>query len=146
MSEPDPRTIRQMLKEVEAVTKSRFYADPDPVAGPVEMFRMPDGKKGGEPFAALPVSEKVQVLGDYTRWHDYEERGVSSAQMDQVFRNVIDGKPHEQWLEGTGLQTDTPARKPGIRGTLRKQLDAKPTPSCGNGKQPKRPKQPRQTH
>jgi hypothetical protein len=126
MSKPDPRTIRQMLKEVEAVTKSRFHADPDPVAGPVEMFRMPDGKKGGDPFAALSVGEKIQVLGDYTRWHDYEERGVSSTQMDQVFRNVIDGKPREQWLEGTGLHADTPGQKADIRGTLRAQLEAKP--------------------
>jgi hypothetical protein len=111
MSKPDPRTIRRMLKEVEAVTKSRFHEDPDPVAGPIEMFRMPAGKKGGEPFAALSVNEKIQVLSDYTDWHSYEERGISSQQMDQVFRNVIDGKPREQWLEGTGLHVAEAARQ-----------------------------------
>jgi hypothetical protein len=100
---PDRETIRQMLDDVEAVTKSRFYEDPDPIASPIEMFRMPDGKPGGETFAELSVREKRQVLGDYTRWQDYEERGVSFEQMDQVFWNVIQGKPREQWLEGSGL-------------------------------------------
>jgi hypothetical protein len=124
----DPRTVRQMLKEVEAVTRSRFYEDPDPIASPVEMFRMPARKPGGEPFIALSVREKLQVLGDYTHWQAYEKRGISFEQMDRVFYNVIDGKPRDKWLEGTGLHVDTPGKKAGIRGTLRAQLDAPAKP------------------
>ena len=101
--QPDQQTIRQMLDNVEAVTKSRFYEDPDPIASPVEMFRMPDGKQGGEPFTALSAREKLQVLDYYTDWQDFEQRGVSFDQMDRVFHNVIAGKPRETWLEGAGL-------------------------------------------
>src|SRR5262249_56666557 len=101
---PDLQTIRQMLDDVEGITKSRFYEDPDPIASPIEMFRLPDGKPGGEPFAALSPREQLQVLGDYTQWQNYEERGVSFEQMDRVLVNVVNGKPREAWLEGTGLQ------------------------------------------
>src|SRR5262249_44762454 len=70
------------------------------------MFRMPDGKPGGEPFAALSGREQFNVLSDYTQWHQYEERGVTFEQVDQVFTNVIDGKPRDRWLEGTTLAGD----------------------------------------
>lgn len=102
---PDQQTIRQMLNDVEAVTKARFYPDPNPVSGPIEMFRIPDGKSGGEPFSSLFFSEKAQVLGDYTRWSEYEERGVTSDQFDRVVLNVCEGNPRERWLEGTGLES-----------------------------------------
>ncbi len=99
---PDRATIRQMLDSVEAVTKGRFYEDPNPVASPVEMFLIRDGRPGGEPFAELSVREKVQVLWDYTP--SYEERGIRLEQMEQVFRNIILGdKPRAQWLDGAGL-------------------------------------------
>src|SRR6266852_3913577 len=49
----DPQTVHRMLEEVEAVTKARFYQDPEPFASPIEMFRMPAGKPGGEDFATL---------------------------------------------------------------------------------------------
>jgi hypothetical protein len=108
---PDQQTIRQVLDDVEAVTKGRFYEDPDPIASPVEMFKMPDGKPGGEPFAELSVREQVQVLGDYTRWREYERNGICSEQLDQIFWNVIQRKPREQWLEGSGLSQPTSARR-----------------------------------
>ncbi|MBV9124224.1 MAG: hypothetical protein JO112_12775, partial [Planctomycetes bacterium] len=101
--QPDQQTIRRILDDVEAVTRSRFYEDPEPYASPIEMFRMPEGKKGGEPFASLSVREKAQVLADYTAWRDYEQQGVGFAQLDQVFWNVIQGKPREEWLDGSGL-------------------------------------------
>ena len=97
------KTVRTMLDDVEAVTKGRFYEDPEPIASPVEMFLIRDGRPGGETFTQLSNREKWQVLGDYTRWHDYEERGISFEQLDQVFSNVIEGKPRGQWLDGTGL-------------------------------------------
>lgn len=100
---PDQQILRQMLDDVEAVTKARFYEDPKPYASPIEMFRMPKGKRGGEPFASLSAREKVQVLGDYTRWSEYEKHGVGFNELDQVFYNVIQGKPRAQWLEGSGL-------------------------------------------
>lgn len=108
---PDGQSIARMLDGVEAVTKGRFYEDPDPVAGPVEMFMVRDGGPAGEPFGELSVQEKFQVLGDYTDWQDYEGKGVSFEQMDQVFRNVIEGKPREGWLDGTGLAADEELRK-----------------------------------
>lgn len=101
--QPDPKTIRAMLDEVEAVTKARFYEDPEPVASPVEMFRIPEGKEGGEPFSALSTREKAQVLGDYTDWQEYQKHGVGHEQIDQVFWSVIQGEPRERWLDGTGL-------------------------------------------
>src|SRR5262249_21788296 len=100
---PDLQTIRQMLDDVEGITKSRFYPDPDPIASPIEMFRMPDGKPGGEPFANLSAREKLQVLSDYTPYGLYHERGVTFEQLDQVFHSVVAGKPRKQWLEGTTL-------------------------------------------
>jgi hypothetical protein len=103
LRKPDAQTIRQMLDDLEAVTRSRFYADPKPIASPIEMFRMPDGKPGGESFAALSGREKLQVLGDYTGCQHYQERGVTFEQLDQVFFNVIDGEPRDRWLEGTTL-------------------------------------------
>ena len=130
MSKPDPRTIRQMLNEVEAVTKMRFSFFTGSVSSPVEVFeifRVYDGEKGGKPFASLSGSEKMQALVGYTDYHHYEDHGISFAQLKQVFRNVILDKPREQWLEGTGLHADTPARKPGTRGTLQAQFEAKPT-------------------
>src|SRR5262249_21345003 len=44
-------------------------------------------------------------------------------------------------------QPPPPQRSPqeGIPGTLRKQLEAKPTPSRGNAKKPKRPQEPERT-
>jgi hypothetical protein len=113
--QPKPDTVRQMLDNVEAVTKARFYADPEPVSGPVEMFPMPEGKPGGEPFAELSHGEKWQVLGDYTPGDYYEQRGVTAAQANRIFHNVVDGKPREQWLEGTGLD-GRPAAAPKTRG------------------------------
>jgi hypothetical protein len=88
---------------LEAVTKSRFYEDPDPMFSPVEMFRMPAGKPGGEPFAALSGREKLQVLGYYTHWEDYQKRGLGFKDIDQGFNNAVDGKPREKWLEGTSF-------------------------------------------
>jgi hypothetical protein len=107
LRKPDAQMIRQMLNDVEAVTKSRFHPDPNPIAGPVEMFRTPDGKLGGEPFAALSRKEQFQVLGDYTKWHQYEERGVTFEQVDHVYYNVVGGKPRDKWLEGTTLAAST---------------------------------------
>jgi hypothetical protein len=101
---PDPQTMRQLLDDVEAVTKSRFHEDPEPWCSDIEMFRIPAGQPGGEPFAALSAREKLQVLGHYTPWPDYEKRGVSFEQMEQVFANVLDGKPRERWLEGTSQE------------------------------------------
>jgi hypothetical protein len=107
--QPDPQTIRKMLDDVQAVINSRFYEDPQPIASPIEMFRMPQGKKGGEPFADLSAREKGQVLGDYTDWQDYQQRGITFEQMDQVYLNVINGKPRDKWLEGTGLPAPAPS-------------------------------------
>jgi hypothetical protein len=44
------------------------------------------------------------------------------------------------------VRKESPGPKEGIRGTLRAQLEAKPRPSPGQGKKPKRPRDPRQTH
>jgi hypothetical protein len=101
---PDREVIRKMLDGVEAVTKSRFYEDPEPIASPVEMFLIRDGRPGGETFAQLSMREKLQVLGDYTDWQAaYEAGGISFEQLDQVFWNAAQRKPREQWLDGTGL-------------------------------------------
>jgi hypothetical protein len=67
------------------------------------MFRMPDGKPGGEAFADLSAREQVQVLEYYSHWPQGEEQGISYDQMEHVFANVIAGKPRDRWLEGTGL-------------------------------------------
>src|SRR5215831_6244880 len=101
-------TVREMLDDVEAVTKSRFSEDPEPMFSPVEMFLIRDGRPGGETFEQLSNREKWQVLGDYTRWQDYEAAGIGFEPLDQVFRNVIDGKPRGQWLDGTGLDGKPP--------------------------------------
>jgi hypothetical protein len=130
-----------MLDDIEAVTKSRFYEDPDPIASPVEMFRMPKGKRGGEPFAALSTREKAQVLGDYTRWSEYEKHGVSFEQLDQVFLNVINGKPRGQWLEGSGLDGRSMARQPSwddIVSKLKERLQAADDRGMEPGKTPER--------
>jgi hypothetical protein len=101
---PDREVIRKMLDAVEAVTKGRFYEDPEPIASPVEMFLIRDGRPGGETFAQLSMREKHQVLGDYTDWQAYQAGGISFEQLDQVFWNAAHGKPREQWLDGTGLR------------------------------------------
>jgi hypothetical protein len=96
-----------MLDNVETVTKSRFFEDPQPIASPVEMFLVRDGRPG-EPFADLSAREKLQVLDYYTDWAGFEERGVTFEQVDQVFLNVINGKPRDQWLDGTCLTLEEP--------------------------------------
>jgi hypothetical protein len=106
--------IERMLDDIEAVTKSRFYEDPDPIASPIEMFRMPEGKSGGEAFSELSPREKWQVLGDYTHWQDYEAHGIGFEELDRIFVNVIDGKLRERWLEGVDLQ-EKPELKQGMR-------------------------------
>ena len=99
---PDQKTIRRMLDDVEAVTKSRFHEAPDYLVSPRELFRTPKGKPYGEPFAALRAREQRDVLWIYVP--SYEEHGISREQMEQVFRNiVIEEKPRAQWLDGTGL-------------------------------------------
>jgi hypothetical protein len=100
---PDRKVIRKMLDDVEAVTKGRFNEDPDPIARPVEMFLIRDGRPGGETFAQLSMREKHQVLDAYTDWQAYAAGGISLKQLDQVFWNAAQSKPHEQWLDGTGL-------------------------------------------
>ena len=97
------KTVREMLDDVEAVTKGRFYEDPEPYASPIEMFLIRDGRPGGETFAHLSNREKLQVLDYYVRWQEHQDRGISFEQMEQVFSNVIEGKPRAQWLDGTGL-------------------------------------------
>ncbi len=97
------RTVRAMLDDVEAVTKGRFYEDPEPIASPVEMFLIRDGRPGGETFDQLSSREKLQALDYYVRWQEHEARGITFEQMEQVFSNVIEGKPRVQWLDGTGL-------------------------------------------
>jgi hypothetical protein len=109
---PTPQTLREMLGDVEAVTQSRFYEDPEPIASPVEMFLVRDGRPG-EPFADLSAREKLQVLDDYTSWPLFQERGVTFGQVDQVFLNVINGKPRDQWLDGTGLRVGEPTAPDG---------------------------------
>jgi len=101
---PSREVIRKMLDDVEAVTKGRFYEDPEPIASPIEMFLVPDGRPGGEAFAQLSMREKHQVFGDYVDWQAYEAGGISFEQLDQVFWNAAQGKPRDQWLDGTGLQ------------------------------------------
>lgn len=134
LQKPDRQTIRRMLDDVEAVTKSRFYEDPEPIASPIEMFRMPEGKPGGEPFRELSVREKVQVLWDYTP--SYRERGIGFEQMEQVFRNIVlHDKPRAQWLDGTGLD-GRPVVKPltmhevleAVREVLERKGQPEPTP------------------
>ncbi len=100
---PDPETIRIMLDDVEAVAKSRFYEDPEPYASPIEMFLIRDGRPGGETFFQLSNRERLQVLDYYVRWQEHQDRGISFEQMEQVFWNVIGGKPRSEWLDGTGL-------------------------------------------
>ena len=92
----DRQAIRAMLDDVEAVTKARFYEETDPIASPVEVFRMPEGKQGGMPFSALSTREKKQVLGDYTDWMEYAAHGVTGDQLDQVFWNAAQGRPRER--------------------------------------------------
>src|SRR5216683_333614 len=41
---PDREVIGKMLDDVEAVTKGRFYEDPEPIASPIEMFLIRDGR------------------------------------------------------------------------------------------------------
>lgn len=106
---PDREVIRKMLDDVEAVTKGCFYEDPEPVASPIEMFLIRDGRPGGKTFAQLSMREKHQVLDDYTDWQTYEAGGISFEQLDQVFWNAAQGKPREQWLDGMGL--GDPGRK-----------------------------------
>jgi hypothetical protein len=98
---PDREAIRKMLDDVEAVTKGRFFEDPEPIASPVEMFLIRDSRPGGEPFAQLSMREKRQVLDDYTDWRAYETAGISFEQLDRVFWNAAQGKPREEWLDGT---------------------------------------------
>ncbi len=105
---PDHRIIRQILDDVEAVTNGRFYEDPDPPQGPVEMFLARDGRQGYA-FDALPIAQKVQVLSDYAELDRYEAAGISYRQLNQIVWNVIEGKPRAEWLDGTGLHD--PARK-----------------------------------
>ena len=100
---PGREVIRKMLDDVEAVTNGRFFADPEPVASPVEMFLIRDGRPGGETFAQLSMREKRLVLDDYTHWQIYERAGISFEQLELVFWNAAQGKPREQWLDGTGL-------------------------------------------
>ncbi len=107
----DKQTISQMLDDVEAVTRSRFYEDPEPIASPIEMFMVRDGRTG-EVFSELSTREKFQVLGDYTQWSDYQKRGIGFEQMDRVYLNVVEGKPREKWLEGTGLDGNAVAKDP----------------------------------
>ena len=107
---PDREVIRKMLDGVEAVTKSRFYEDPEPIASPVEMFLIRDGRPGGETFAQLSMREKHQVFGDYVDWQAYEAGGISFEQLDQVFWNAAHGKPREQWLDCTDLDAQSRAK------------------------------------
>lgn len=102
------RAVRAMLDDVEAVTKGRFYEDPEPIASPVEMFLIRDGRPGGETFSQLSNREKLQVLDYYVRWQDHQDRGITFEQMEQVFSNVIEGKPRAQWLDGTGMDGQPP--------------------------------------
>ncbi len=100
--QPDPKSIRQLLDRIESVTKGRFYEDPAPVASPVEMFLIRDGRPGGEPFAELSVREKGQALWDYAP--PAEHYGISVEQKEQIIRNIVlEDKPRAQWLDGTGL-------------------------------------------
>ncbi len=101
--QPDRKIIRRMLDDIEAVTKGRFYEDPEPIAAPVEMFLIRDGRPGGETFTQLSLREKIQVLDYYTDWSAYEAAGISFGQVDRVFWNVSLGKPRAQWLDETGL-------------------------------------------
>ncbi len=100
--QPDRKIIRQILDDVEAVTKGRFYEDPAPPQGPVEMFLVRDGR-AGEAFNALPLTQKVQVLSDYAELERYEAAGITYRQINQIVWNVIEGKPRSQWLDETGL-------------------------------------------
>jgi hypothetical protein len=113
---PGPEAVREVISDIEAVTASRFYEDPDPMFGPVEIFRVPEGEKGGEPFESLSVKEKAQVLGDYTHWQQYEQNGIGFGKLDQIFVNVINGKPKSEWLEGTGLPQPVLREEPDLFG------------------------------
>jgi hypothetical protein len=106
METPKQETVQQMLDDIESVTKSRFYEDPDPIASPIDMFRMPEGEPGGESFDKLTLPEMFQVLGDYVPWDGYLREGVTEEQVNQIFQNIIDELPHSRWLENTGLSVE----------------------------------------
>jgi hypothetical protein len=131
---PDREVIRKMLDDVEAVTKGRFYEDPEPIASPVEMFLIRDGRPGGETFTQLSMREKHQVLDDYTDWQAHKASGISLEQLDQVFWNAAQGRPREHWLDGTGLHDQLPDNSREQEGKL--SLDRLKEIAADRGKQP----------
>lgn len=114
------KMIRQILDDVESLTKQRFYEPPDQEQGPAEVFQVRDGRSG-EAFDSLPIAQQVQVFSEHLDLDAYEAGGISFRQLNQIFWNVVEGKPRDEWLDGTGLRD--PGRKKSLAELMENATD-----------------------
>lgn len=95
---PDDPAWAELISDIKAVVSTRFAEDPDAIFSPEYV---PAGKdEPGFEFAVLNRKDQQAVLADTISWRHYENQGISQAQQEIIFGNVIDGKPQEQWLDG----------------------------------------------
>jgi hypothetical protein len=135
-------SFRQFAREVGSPAVKEIFQKPLVNELVQDIKAWMGGSSNGVPFAKLSHEGKREYLGVGIDWTDYINRGLAIETketwrgIDAIIDNVIAGKPTDQWVDGTGP-------KAGIRGTLRAQLEAKP--SSGKSQQPKRPKDPERT-
>jgi hypothetical protein len=94
---PDDPVWAELIANIEAVVSGRYAEDPDFVFG---MTYAPSVEEPGFEFGVLTRKDRQNLLADMVDWRGYGNRGMSHDQQSIVIANVLDGKPHEQWLVG----------------------------------------------
>ncbi len=102
MLKPDDPVWAELIADIEAVVSGRYAEDLDVIFGPAYA---PSVEEPGFEFGVLNRRDRQNVLADMVDWRHYENRGMSHAQQRIVIANVLDEKPHEQWLEGVFAET-----------------------------------------
>ena len=95
--------VHELLRDLRELTNRQFIYE-DPWHGFVPYDGAPTEYQLGPPvpFAALDRRDKADVL-EFISWDHYREKGLDWRDQNAIENNVIEGKPREQWLDGTSL-------------------------------------------
>jgi hypothetical protein len=98
MLKRDDPIFDALIKDIKKVVSERYLEDQEaPISG---IYKRAGAGGSGEEFGALRWRAREDVICAFVTWDEYQERGITYAQVSTIIVNVLHGKPQEKWLEG----------------------------------------------